>query len=76
MTDPQITVRKHGTRVTLSVELLLLYGQITEEQARQMGWVPPPPVPRLRRWRWAVRWWWSSHRPHLHFGPCDDGGDA
>lgn len=53
---------KLGARVPLSNEAL---GISTD----------PTPVPRWRRWRRRVRWWWWEHRPHVHLGPCDDGGD-
>jgi hypothetical protein len=70
-----LSVRKIATRTTMSTEQALMYGLITEEQAREMGWTPPPPVSRYRRLRWALAWWWSEHRPHVHLGPCDHQED-
>lgn len=69
--EPTINVRKIGYTQTISTEAALYAGLITEEQARAMGWTPPPPVPWLRRKRWAVSHWWYEHTPRLHFGPCD-----
>lgn len=65
-------VRKISATVPFSIELLLDAGAITEDQAREMGWEPPPPVPWRRRARWALQSWWWDHRPHLHLGPCED----
>lgn len=69
--EPFGTVVKWASPVTLSVEMLLMAGRITEEQAIAMGWTPPPPVPWWRRARWAVELWWFDHRPTLHLGPCN-----
>lgn len=66
-----IRVTKHGARLPVSVELLLEPGEITEEQARSMGWTAPPRPPRCKRWRWALSSWWFAHRPHIHLGPCN-----
>jgi len=71
MSEPEITVHKIGAYVPVSVELLLDAGAITEEEAREMGWTPPPPLPRLRRLRWALSSWWWDHKPRVHFGPCE-----
>ena len=71
----EVTIRavKLGRRVPVSTEAALMFGLVTEEQAREAGWTPPPPIPRLRRWRWAVRSWWWDHKPHIHLGPCNHG---
>lgn len=74
MSEPT-NVWKIGMIVPRSVEVLLDAGAITEERAREMGWTPPPPTPRLRALRWALRSWWWDHRPRVHFGPCDIGED-
>lgn len=67
--DEPITV-KWGAPIPLSTEIALAAGIITQEQAVAQGWTPPPPVPRLRRWRYALELW-EGKRPTLHFGPCE-----
>jgi hypothetical protein len=64
-------IRKIAHSVPVSVGALLAQGAITEGQAREMGWTPPPPTPRLRRFRQSVSWWWYDHKPQIHLGPCD-----
>lgn len=67
------SARKIGYTIPVSIEVLLAEGAITEEQARARGWTPQPPVPWLRRKRWALGYWWYEHKPHVHLGPCDHG---
>lgn len=72
MTEPTYIVRKHGTRLPVTVDMLLAAGELTEDQARDMGWTPPPKPPRLRVLRWEIRRWWYHHRPRVHLGPCEE----
>jgi hypothetical protein len=71
--EPTITVQKLSNYVTMSTEMALDYGIITEAQARERGWTPPPPPTRRQRFRY-----WRGHlwhkRPRVHFGPCDHRG--
>ncbi len=30
---------------------------------------PPPPIRLVAAWR-RFRWWFYEHRPHWHWGPC------
>jgi hypothetical protein len=66
------SVQKIGYVVPFSDDVLLHNGAITEDEARSMGWTPPPPTPRLRRLRRALSAWWWEHRPHVHLGPCEE----
>jgi hypothetical protein len=76
MSEPEISIYKYGWRMPLSIEQAFDYQLISEAEAREMGWTPPPPVPRLRRWKWALQSWWWDHKPHAHLGPCDHRDDA
>lgn len=70
MSEP-LNVRKIAYTMPVSFETLLSAGAITEEQAREMGWTPPPPISRRRRLRWAWQDWRYRHTPHIHLGPCN-----
>jgi hypothetical protein len=53
--QPHFEVRKLAAYAPMSVEMMLDYGMLSEDEARAQGWTPPPPVPRLRRLRWRAR---------------------
>jgi hypothetical protein len=57
VTEPTITVHKVSAIMPVSVEMLLDAGVITEEQAREQGWAPPPPMPWRRKMRWRFQAW-------------------
>jgi len=73
--EPTINCVTVGGRIKVSFETLIAGGALSEDEAREMGWTPPErvPVPWLRRKRWALSYWWSEHKPHVHLGPCDHG---
>lgn len=72
-TKQTITVHKIGATIPVSFETLIDCGEMTEEEAREMGWEPTvrPSVSRRRRLRWAMESWWYEHKPHVHLGPCN-----
>lgn len=59
--NPEITVHKVSYYQPISLELAMDCGLITEAEARERGWTPPPPIP----WRWRLRWRLSSLREQV-----------
>jgi hypothetical protein len=69
--EPRITVRKISCIMPVSIHALIDAGAITEEQARERGWTPPPRPSRRTLLRWRLETWWYEHKPHAHLGPCN-----